>query len=178
MIGESDRAKTAILLTGRPGSGKTTVVKKVVAGLRGNAGGFYTEEIRESGRRQGFAIVTLSGDRAILAHVLLRSPHRVGKYGVDVEAMDRVGVGALLDALRSCDYVVIDEIGKMELFSQAFRQAVRECLDSGRTVLGTIMSGPHPWADQIKTHPRVKLVTVSEENRDTLPATLLHELTL
>ncbi|MDP2728397.1 MAG: NTPase [Dehalococcoidia bacterium] len=171
-----DLPKTAILLTGRPGSGKTTIIKKVLAKLSGDVGGFYTEEIREAGIRLGFALVTLTGERAILAHVHLRSQYRVGKYGVDIEALERVGVTALREASRSCKYVVIDEIGKMELYSIAFRQAVVEAIDRGGTVLGTIMSGPHPWAEAIKAHTRVKVVPVSDKNRATLPATLLQEL--
>ncbi|MFQ5886839.1 MAG: nucleoside-triphosphatase, partial [Anaerolineae bacterium] len=39
----------AILLAGRPGVGKTTIIKQVVDMLSGEAGGFYTEEIRQGG---------------------------------------------------------------------------------------------------------------------------------
>ena len=59
----------ALLLTGRPGVGKTTVVRRVVERLSRPTGGFYTCELREGGRRTGFEIVTLDGQRATLSHV-------------------------------------------------------------------------------------------------------------
>ena len=45
------------LLTGRPGTGKTSIIKQAVAGMKGKAGGFYTEEIRSQGVRQGFRLI-------------------------------------------------------------------------------------------------------------------------
>ena len=145
--------------------GKTTIVRQALDKLRGKAGGFYTEEIRVSGVRQGFRIVTLEGESAILAHIDIKSPHRVSKYGVDVESLDRVGVSALRQAIQECDLVVIDEIGKMELFSPAFRESVLEAINSGKRVLGTIMLSSHPWADEIKRHPSVTLIPLTMANR-------------
>ncbi len=121
--------KQVYLLTGRPGTGKTSLIKQVVAQMKGKAGGFYTEEIRSQGVREGFRLVTLDGEQAILAHVNIHSPYRVSKYGVDVEALERVGVPALQRAAQQCDLVVIDEIGKMELFSPRFREAVSQVID-------------------------------------------------
>ena len=128
------------------------------------AGGFYTEEIRSSGVRLGFKLVTLNGQSAILAHVKIHSPYRVSKYGVDIDSLDRVGVSALRTAAQECDLVVVDEIGKMELFSANFKEAVLEIIGSGKRVLGTIMLNAHPWADAIKRRPQVDLVPVTGAN--------------
>jgi len=157
--------KKVCLLSGGPGVGKTTIIKQAIGNLRGKAGGFYTEEIRAGGVRQGFRIVALEGESAILAHIDIKSPHRVSKYGVDVEGLDKVGVSALRQATRECDLVVIDEIGKMELFSPSFREAVMEAIESEKRVLGTIMLSPHPWADEIKRHPDVAVIPVTRINR-------------
>ena len=153
------------LLTGKPGTGKTSLIKQVAADLKDRAGGFYTEEIRSQGSRLGFRLVTLDGQEAILAHVDIRSPHRVSKYGVDIAALDRVGVAALRRAAGQSELIIIDEIGKMELFADNFRAAVREIINGDKKVLGTIMLASHPWADEIKRHPQVKLVTVTRDNR-------------
>ena len=152
------------LLTGRPGTGKTSLIKQAVAELRGRAGGFYTEEIRSQGTRLGFRLVTLDGQEAVLAHIDFDSRYRVGKYGVDIESLERVGVSALQQAAEQCGLVVVDEIGKMELFSASFREAVLQIIGSGKTVLGTIMFNPNPWADAIKRQPRVSLVEVTRAN--------------
>ena len=168
--------KQVYLLTGSPGSGKTTIIKEAVARLEGSAGGFYTEEIRAYGVRQGFRIVTLNGQNAILAHVNADSPCRVSKYGVEVGNLDKVGVSAIQQATRECDMVVIDEIGKMELFSPCFMDAVLEAIDSGKRVLGTIMLSSHPWADNIKHDLRVALLTVTRMNRNQVRDEVLHWL--
>jgi len=153
--------KPVYLLTGQPGTGKTSLIKQVVAGFPAKAGGFYTEEIRRQGTRLGFKLVTLKGQEAILAHIDFNKRFRVGKYGVDVSFMDRVGVPALREAAEQCDLVIIDEIGKMELFSSAFREAVSEIIGSGKRVLGTIMLQANPFADAIKRQPRVNVINVT-----------------
>jgi nucleoside-triphosphatase len=157
--------KQAYLLTGPPGVGKTTLIKEAISAVEQRAGGFYTREIRSQGVRQGFEIVTLDRASATLASVDFHSPHRVGKYGVMVDNLDNVGVVALRRAVKECDIVVVDEIGKMELFSPAFREAVLEALDSEKKLLGTIMLAPHHWADRIKQDPRVEMVMVSRTNQ-------------
>ena len=114
--------------------------------------------------REGFRLVTLDGRSVILAHTDIHSQCRVSRYGVDIESLDRVGVSALHQAAEECDLVVIDEIGKMELFSARFREAVSQVIDSGKRVLGTIMLSPNPWADAIKRQPQVNLITVTRDN--------------
>lgn len=144
--------------------------------MKGRAGGFYTEEIRVQGVREGFRLVTLDGQSAILAHVNIRGTHRVSKYGVDLDALDRVGVSALRRAAEQCELVVIDEIGKMELFSASFREAVLQVIDGGKRVLGTIMLSSHPWADAVKRQPQVNLLTITRDNHQPVLEELLRWL--
>jgi len=157
--------KQVYLLTGKPGTGKTSLIKQAIAGLGGKAGGFYTEEIRRGGVREGFRLVTLDGQEAILAHINIHSPHRVGKYGVDTDSLDRAGVSALNQAAEEGSLVIVDEIGRMELFSANFREAVWQIITSGTKVLGTIMFKANPWADRIKRQPQVNVVEVTRANR-------------
>lgn len=164
--------KLVYLLTGRPGAGKTSLIKQALAGMKGEAGGFYTEEIRTRGVREGFRLVTLDGQTTILAHIDIRSPYRVSKYGVDVDSLDQIGVSALRQAAEQCALVVIDEIGKMELFSADFREAIGQIIGSGKRVLGTIMLNPNPFADAIKHQPQVKLLTVTRDNHEPVLAEL------
>ena len=156
--------KQAYLLTGRPGTGKTSLIKQAIAGMGSKAGGFYTEEIRIRGVRLGFKLVTLGGQSAILAHIDIHSPYRVSKYVVNIDSLDRIGVSALNQAAEECNLVVVDEIGKMELFSANFREAVLRIIDSGKRILGTIMLNSNPWADAIKLKPQVKVVAITQAN--------------
>lgn len=162
-----------LLLTGRPGVGKTTVIKKLAQSLGSQAGGFYTQELRGPGGRQGFELVTLAGQQALLAHVKIRGPHRVGRYRVDVAAIDRVGVAAIRQALDQRQIVVIDEIGKMELFSSAFQGAVLKALSSPCLVIATVMSKSHAWVNALKAMPQVVLWQVTQTNREALPAQII-----
>ena len=80
-----------ILLTGQPGCGKTTVIRRLIDRLGDlRVAGFYTLELREHGQGVGFEAVSLSGQRAILAHVNFRSKHRVSKYGVEPERLAKL----------------------------------------------------------------------------------------
>jgi nucleoside-triphosphatase len=167
-----------LLLTGRPGVGKTTIIKAVVQALGEQADGFYTEEIRERGRRQGFRLVGLRGERGILAHVKFkgRGRPRVGRYGVDVSTVDQIGATAIERAVSQGRTVIIDEIGKMELFSDAFKNAVLTALDGQSPVIATVMARPHPWVDALKARPDVTLWEVTLENRDEMAARFLDRL--
>ena len=167
-------AKT-LLLTGRPGVGKTTVIHKVTALLGARAGGFYTQEMRGPGGRKGFRLITLDagGPEAVIAHVDIRSRNRVGRYGVDVAALDSVGVAAIRKAIQSNEIVVVDEIGKMEMFSGEFRGAVLKAMSSDKIVVATVMQQNHDWILALKGMPQVTVWQLSESNRNEMPGRVM-----
>ncbi|MDZ7373820.1 MAG: NTPase [candidate division KSB1 bacterium] len=162
-----------LLLTGRPGVGKTTLIQRFLEVSGVPAEGFFTAEIREGGQRTGFAIRSLRGEEGILASVALGGPARVGKYGVDVAEVERVGVAAIRRGLESGALIVIDEIGKMELYSPTFQEAVWQALESACPVLGTITQSDHPFARRVRARDDVQVVTVTPANRERLLAEVL-----
>jgi nucleoside-triphosphatase len=157
-----------ILLTGRPGCGKTTLIQRVVNDLALQAGGFYTEEIRQRDVRVGFKVVTLDGKEAVFAHVNFKTSQRVGKYGLDLLKLELVGVAAVREAVHSRRLVVIDEIGPMELRSPIFCDAVNEAFESGVSILATITARSLPFTDAIKKLPDISLIEVRLDNRQRL----------
>jgi nucleoside-triphosphatase len=159
-----------LLLTGRPGCGKTTLIKRVVNELAVPAGGFYTEEIREHGGRVGFKLATLDGKEAVLAHVNFKTRQRLGKYGLDLSALETVGIEALRRAVRARQLVVIDEIGPMEIRSAVFRDVVNDVLDSPGPsgILATITARSFPFTDALRKRADVSVIEVLPNNREQL----------
>ena len=165
-----------ILITGLPGSGKTTLVIKLAEALKDlRPAGCYTAEIRESGVRQGFQLIGLDGTRAILSHVDIRSLFRVGRYGVDIKGFD-----AFLDSLalecKDAGLIIIDEIGKMESHSERFKSLVRYLLDSDKPVLATIALTGDGFIDEIRKRTGIRLVDLTQTNRDSLVDGIAEEI--
>jgi nucleoside-triphosphatase len=126
-----DEGTPRLLLESRPGIGKTTVARRLLQLLQEAdvpVAGFTTGELRTGGHREGFVVEAASGARELLAHVDLPGPPRVGRYGVDLAALERVALPALRTP-RTGGVVVVDELGKMELASAPFRDAVMRLLD-------------------------------------------------
>lgn len=166
-----------LLVTGKPAVGKTTLVERVVERLRGKLrlAGFTTTEVRDAtGQRRGFRLVTVNGQQGELARVGLRSPVRVGRYGVNLESFERLALPEL--ARRDVDLIVIDEIGKMECASPRFRRAVEDALDAPVNVLATLGMGRLPFFQALRDRPDVDLLTLTERNRDTCLADLCARL--
>jgi len=156
-----------ILLTGAPGCGKTTAVVSIVAALdRSKTAGFYTQEIREAGVRKGFRWTRLDGPDGILAHVNIKGPCRVGKYGVNVKGFDEKVVPILDPDASEAGVFVIDEIGKMECRSRKFIEAVRRLLDSDKGVLATIALKGSALIEEVKKRPDVTLYHLTTNNRE------------
>ena len=166
-----------ILLTGRPGCGKTTLIKRVVEELALPAGGLYTEEIRQGRERVGFKIITLSSKEAVFAHVDFRTSQRLGKYGLDFVALETIGVEALRTAVRERRLVVIDEIGPMEIRSASFRDVVNDALDADALILATITARSFRFTDAIKERRDVTVIKVQRENREQLVSELAGHFT-
>ncbi len=156
-----------ILYTGLPGSGKSTIIAGIVERMDRPRTGFFTREIRDGGRRVGFSITTLDGRRGMLAHIDIRSRCRVGRYGVNLEDIDRIAVPAMVPADDQV-VVVVDEIGKMECFSALFRQTLIKVLDAANTVVGSIALKGDAFIGAVKKRPDTILITVSEKNRNDL----------
>jgi nucleoside-triphosphatase len=163
--------KTNILLTGPPGSGKTRLIQNVVDDLKSlgaTVGGILTPEVRVSGERTGFYILDIqTGEKELMADVGLDSDVKVGRYGVNVKVIRDVGVNAIVRAMSKCDIIVIDEIGKMELYSNEFQEIVEEALSSSKPLLGTVGERlRHPFTTKIKGLPNVRLLTLTRSNWD------------
>jgi nucleoside-triphosphatase len=159
-------AGRVLLLMGVPGIGKTTVIRRVAARLKGRRlGGFYTDEIREQGDRRGFRLVGFDGTERIVAHVDFPKVHRVGKYGVDVEAID---VAADRLGLDPAEIYLIDEIGKMECLSDRFVGGMRALLAGPQPVVATVSLHGSGFIEEVKRREGAVMWEVTRANPDNL----------
>lgn len=161
-----------ILICGPPGVGKTTLAKKILKNINLRAGGFYTEEIKENNRRVGFKIISLDNQEGILAHISIKNSRRVGRYGVNIYDLENIGVKCLNQALKDDNLILIDEIGKMEVFSEEFKEKVLDCLNSKKIVLATISIGGDKFISNIKKRDDIILFEVTKESRNKLVETI------
>jgi nucleoside-triphosphatase len=136
-------------------------------------GGFYTKEIREGGIRQGFRLCSYDGREWLIAHVDLPRRYHVGKYGVDVNAID-VAVDALLHLEPETAFYLVDEIGKMECESTRFIRAMHHLLQSDRTVIATVGKKGTGFIAEVKQRRDCLLWEITRENRDTMPRQVLN----
>lgn len=166
-----------ILLTGLPGCGKTTAVIQIIANLNcEKIVGFYTQEIRQGGVRKGFSWRLLDGTSGTLAHINVKGPFRVSKYGVDVAGFEK-SVVPILDAEKTdTQLFVIDEIGKMECFSKKFVTAIRHLFKSDKSVLATVALKGSGLISEVKNYQDIKLFNLTRQNRDKTIAEILQAL--
>lgn len=157
--------KKNILITGYPKTGKTTLIKALIENCSKTLAGFYTEEIMNTkGIRVGFRIITLSSEEpGVLAHTKIKTGWKVGKYFVDVNEFERI---ILPELSLEADMIVIDEIGKMELFSENFKEKLVECLDKGNVVATITMKGGGKFVKEIKNREDSELYYITEKNRN------------
>ena len=160
--------KKNLLITGLPGVGKTTLIKKISEELKHlHPVGFYTTEIREEGMRKGFELISLGGRKGILSHIDIKSPYRVGKYKVDIKSFED-----FLDQIKffspTIGLVIIDEIGKMECYSDKFKKLLKEILDSEKWMMATIALKGSGFIEEVKRRLDVKGFEMKESNRDVL----------
>ncbi len=115
--------KRILIITGAPESGKTTVLSKTVETLKSHGisiGGMISREARNGYARVGFEVVDLtSGKHGWLAHVAQKTGPQIGKYHVNLEDLDSIGVEAISEATHKYEVVVIDDIGPWSFFRKS-----------------------------------------------------------
>ncbi|RLF26099.1 MAG: nucleotide kinase [Thermoplasmata archaeon] len=163
-------------ITGMPGVGKTDTLVKVVKHLEESGysvGGMITEAIVENNVRVGFDVVNWkTGERKVFAHIDFDTGEKVGKYGVNLEALETVGVPAIEDAIadEETDIIIIDEIGKMEMLSEGFCKTVIDALDSDKPILVTLhKKSRSPLLQDIRRRDDIRILEVTMVNRNLLP---------
>lgn len=161
-------------ITGLPGAGKTYVLQKVIEMLEESGltiGGMINDPIMEGRHKTGCSVRDLiTGDSEIFASTDIESRVVVEKMGIDVEALEKVGVTAIKRAGEECDIVAIDEVGRMEVESNAFIEAVKEALELGKPMIITIhKKSRNPLLQDIRRRDDMRILEVTPTNRNLLP---------
>jgi nucleoside-triphosphatase len=172
--------KRVLILTGNPGVGKTTVLARTVSTLRGrgvSVGGMFSREVREGAARVGFEIVDISSAKVgWLAQMNQKKGPQVGKYHVNLNDLESIGVQAIKNAVDDSDVVAIDEIGPMELFSQKFKEAAQKALESNKLVIAVVhWKAQDKLVTEAKGRNDAEVFNVTNDNRETLHETIVEK---
>ena len=180
-MSETKGNRRHILITGLPGAGKTTMILSLIERLSGTKAGFVTREKRDGGKRTGFVIETISsGGEKKIAPLATRSQKgipRVGSYRVFVDSIENIAVPSIS---TDTDFIIIDEIGKMECTSKKFKEAVITAMEGkgkgGGRIIATIAKKGVGFIKEIKERGDVRIFEVTSRNRDSLLETLIREI--
>lgn len=168
-----------IFVTSQPRLGKSTVIKKVVDVLgRENCYGFYTEEIMVAGKREGFKIITMDGRQGILASTGSPSALRLGRYGLNIDTLEDLCLGSILEGNDPHKVLIIDEVGPMQVWSESFRVALEKALERDNPMLGSVFLQAHPWIDTFKARDELDIVDLNLANRDGMVQELVSKFRL
>jgi len=166
-------------ITGLPNSGKTQLLMKIIEMLEAEdkvVGGMITEAIIFRNRKVGFYVVDwLTKKKRKFAHENIESLVHVEEYGVDMRALDAVGVKAIKNAIKDADVIIIDEVGKMEVESQGFVDAVNEAMDCDKPLIMTLhKKSRNPLLQDIRRRDDLRILEVTPVNRNLLPYKILN----
>ena len=163
-------------ITGMPSVGKTDTLLKIIAALEEHGyivEGMITEPIVEKKKRVGFYVTDWqTKDREVFAHVDFETKDKIGKYGVDIHALEAIGVPAIEKAIidTEVNVIVIDEIGKMEMLSEKFCVMVIEALDSDKPIMVTLHKKSRtPLLQDVRRRDDIRILEVTPVNRNLLP---------
>jgi len=175
-----------ILVTGQPGCGKTTAVKKMVELLQRHdvcCSGFYTDEVLgPDGKRIGFDVVTVpDGERGTLSRK--NGPKgwpKTGAYCVDVESFEKLALPTMRvpeEKTHPKLVYILDEIGRMELHSSQFQDYVRKLLQNQVRLVGAVTAPRYghrvPFCDEVTAEKGVQVHNLKKSNRDNVVEALL-----
>jgi nucleoside-triphosphatase len=163
-------------ITGMPRVGKTNTLIKIIEKIEASGykiGGMVTEPIIEDKKRVGFYVKDwMTKEKEVFAHITLDLKDKIGKYGVDIDILERVGVPAIERAIEDEDVniIIIDEIGKMEMLSERFCDIVIEALDSDKPILVTLhKKSRSPLLQDVRRRDDIRILEVTPVNRNLLP---------
>ena len=163
-------------ITGMPSVGKTEALIKIIDKIEVSGykiEGMITETLLQDNKRVGFYVKDwLTNEREVFAHIDFDLKDKVGKYGVDLNVLERVGVTAIEKAINdeNIDIIIIDEIGKMEMLSEKFCETVIDALDSEKPILVTLHKKSRtPLLQDIRRRDDIRILEVTAVNRNLLP---------
>ncbi len=161
-------------ITGLPGAGKTEALLKVIEMLEVDGhtvGGMITTPIYERGKKIGFEVMDWHSKRlGIFAHRDYETPIKIGNLFVAIDVLNEIGVPSIDWATDEADIIVIDEVGKMEVESETFIQAVKHALEAAKPLILTLhKKSRNPLLQDIRRRDDVRILEVTPINRNLLP---------
>lgn len=172
-----------IFLTGKKNTGKTTIIKKVVAELNLATGGFMVGRDQSGSHWSSFyllpASIYLDNNREKIKKLKEKGTFawKDSKKRIKIESnvFDNYGT-KLLNKDSKEDIIIMDELGRFELKAYNFQNKVIDLIKSNIPVLGVIKPEKNFFLDKVRRKLDQKPVLVTKENRKDIYNFVLKEL--
>ena len=163
-------------ITGMPNVGKTKTLLKIIGSLEKSGyivQGMVTKPLFKKKEHVGFYVMNWqTHEKEVYAHKDFEHKEKVGDFGVDITALENVGIPAIEKAITDdeVDIIIIDEIGKMEMLSEKFCEVVIEALDSDKPIMITLHKKSRtPLLQDVRRRDDIRILEVTPVNRNLLP---------
>lgn len=172
-----------IFLTGEIQVGKSTAIRKALEAMtyltRDEIGGFLTVAGNKIPKTPGYVhMIAADGteactrENAIFYRQFLNGSRHFDVY---TEVFEQHGV-ELLQNTAGKRLILMDEIGTAEKDCEQFRKQILKTLREDIPVLGVVQIREGGFLDEIRSHPNVKVITVTKENRNSIPVQILEAI--
>ncbi|MEM0158679.1 MAG: NTPase [Thermoplasmataceae archaeon] len=168
-------------ITGPVGSIKAEALRKIIDMLEKDGAvvqGVIVSEITQGTKLTGYSILDLATKKRVtFAQSGIVSRVKIDKIGVDTRLLEEILIPSLQKARSNADYIVIDEVGKLENLTKNVQKEIEDTLKSEKPLIVTLhKKSRNPVLQEIRSLEGIRVFDITPINRNILPFKVLRVL--